>query len=37
MKLELRNGKIIIDGYVNAVDRFSRPIRETNGNTIIEK
>ncbi len=36
MKLEYRNGKIIIDGYVNAVDRFSKPIRES-GSTFIEK
>lgn len=36
MKLEIRNNKIIIDGYVNAVDRFSKPIRES-GSTFIEK
>lgn len=36
MKIEIRNNKIIIDGYVNAVDRFSKPIRES-GSTFIEK
>ena len=36
MKLEIRANKIIIDGYVNAVDRFSKPIRES-GSTFIEK
>lgn len=36
MNLEIRNNKIIIDGYVNAVDRFSRPIKERNS-VFVEK
>ena len=29
MKVEVRNDTVFISGYVNAVERFSRPIRET--------
>ena len=36
MKLEIRNDKVIIDGYVNAVDRFSKPIKERRS-IFIEK
>jgi len=36
VKIEVRNGKVIIDGYVNAVERFSRPLHDTRG-TFIEK
>lgn len=36
MKLEIRNGKIIIDGYVNAVERTSKLLSDTRGQ-FIEK
>ncbi len=34
MKMEVRNGKIIIDGYVNAVERASKPLYDTRGQFI---
>lgn len=34
MKIEIRNDKIIIDGYVNAVERFSKPLFDTRGKFI---
>lgn len=34
MKMELRNGKIVIDGYVNAVERESKPLYDTRGQFI---
>ena len=40
MNIELRNDSVIISGYVNAVERLSKPIREkTNGKirTFLEK
>lgn len=36
MRLQLRNDKIILDGYVNAVDRFSKVLYDKNGQ-FIEK
>ena len=36
MKIEVRNEKVILDGYINAVERFSKPLRDRNG-TFIEK
>lgn len=36
MNVEVRNGKVLIDGYVNAVDRFSKKLRDRKGN-FIEK
>ena len=36
MKVEIRNGKIIIDGYVNAVERTSKTLYDTRGQ-FIEK
>ena len=29
MKVEVRNDSVFISGYVNAVERLSKPIRET--------
>ncbi len=37
MKVEIRNGKVHIHGYVNAVDRFSIPLPDISGKTFIEK
>lgn len=37
MKVEIRNGKVHIHGYVNAVDRFSIPLPDISGRTFIEK
>jgi len=34
MKVEIRNGKVLIDGYVNAVERFSKPLTDTRGKFI---
>lgn len=36
IRIEIRNDKVIIDGYVNAVDRFSHPIPSERGK-FIEK
>lgn len=36
MKIEVRNNKVIIDGYVNAVDRFSKILYDKRGQ-FIEK
>lgn len=37
MKITVRADKVIIDGYVNAVDRFSRPLFEGAIGRFIEK
>lgn len=37
MKVEIRNNKVVIDGYVNAVERFSKPLRKKDGTRFIEK
>ncbi len=37
MKITIRNDKVIVDGYVNAVDRFSRPLFEKPIGRFIEK
>lgn len=37
MKVEIRNGKVHLHGYVNAVDRFSTPLPDISGRTFIEK
>lgn len=37
MKVTVRSDKVIIDGYVNAVDRFSRPLFDTRIGRFIEK
>jgi HK97 family phage prohead protease len=37
MKITVRKDKVIIDGYVNAVDRFSRPLFEGAIGRFIEK
>lgn len=38
MQIELRNDKVVIDGYVNAVARDSRPIRDKNtGERFVEQ
>lgn len=38
MRIELRNDKVIIDGYVNAVARDSRPIRDrATGERFVEQ
>ncbi|MDB1924067.1 HK97 family phage prohead protease [Clostridium tertium] len=36
MRIEIRNDSVILDGYVNAVDRESKPIPSIKGN-FIEK
>lgn len=37
MRIEIRNDKVIIDGYVNAVGRDSRPLRDKNGKRYVEQ
>lgn len=37
MRIEVRSDRIIIDGYVNAVGRESRPIAGPDGKRFIEK
>lgn len=36
MRIEVRNNKVLIDGYVNAVDRYSKPLNSILGK-FIEK
>ena len=36
MRIEIRNDSVILDGYVNAVDRYSKPIPSVKGK-FIEK
>ena len=37
MRIELRDQSITIDGYVNAVGRDSKPIRDRNNEKFIEQ
>lgn len=37
LRVEIREQSITIDGYVNAVGRDSRPIRDRNGNKFVEQ
>lgn len=37
VRVEIRNDSILIDGYVNAVGRDSRPLRGRNGEKFIEQ
>lgn len=37
MRIELRNGKILLDGYVNAVARDSRPMLDEIGEKFVEQ
>lgn len=37
MRIELRQDSVLIDGYVNAVGRDSRPMRDRNGEQFIEQ
>ena len=37
MRIEIREDKVVIDGYVNAVARDSRPLRDKSGNRYIEQ
>lgn len=34
MRIELRNDSVVLDGYVNAVDRDSRPIPSALGKFV---
>lgn len=34
MRIEIRNDSVLLDGYVNAVDRFSKPIPSRRGKFI---
>ena len=36
MRIEIRNDSVILDGYVNAVERESKPIPSVKG-SFIEK
>lgn len=37
MQIEIRNDSVVIDGYVNAVARDSRPLRDKEGKKFIEQ
>lgn len=37
MRIEIRNDSVLIDGYVNAVGRDSRPLRNKNGERYVEQ
>lgn len=36
VRIEIRSDSVLLDGYVNAVDRYSRPIRSVDG-SFVEK
>ena len=36
MRIEIRNDSVLLDGYVNAVDRESKPIPSVRGK-FVEK
>ena len=37
MRIEVRSDSVLIDGYVNAVGRDSRPMRDKNGKRYVEQ
>ncbi|MBR3552978.1 MAG: HK97 family phage prohead protease [Clostridia bacterium] len=37
MKVEIRSDRVHISGYVNAVDRWSRPLTDKEGKRFVEK
>ena len=37
MRIEIRNKSVILDGYVNAVARDSKPMLDENGNKFVEQ
>ena len=37
MRVEVRNKSVILDGYVNAVARDSKPMLDENGNKFVEQ
>ena len=37
MRIEVRSDSVLIDGYVNAVGRDSRPMRDKNGERYVEQ
>lgn len=37
MRIEVRSDSVLIDGYVNAVARDSRPLRDKNGQRYVEQ
>ena len=37
MRIEIRNGSVLLDGYVNAVARDSRPMLDENGEKFVEQ
>mgnify|MGYP004547639559 FL=1 len=37
MRIEIRNDSVILDGYVNAVARDSRPMLDENGEKFVEQ
>ena len=37
MRIEIRNDSVLIDGYVNAVARDSRPMLDEKGEKFVEQ
>ena len=37
MKIQVRDDKVVIDGYVNAVERFSKILTNKQGKKFIER
>ena len=37
MRIEIRNGSVLLDGYVNAIARDSRPMLDGNGEKFVEQ
>lgn len=37
MKIQVRDDKVIIDGYVNAVERFSKPLTNKMVKSLLKE
>ncbi|CDB24559.1 phage capsid and scaffold [Clostridium sp. CAG:557] len=37
MRIEIRNDSVLLDGYVNAIARDSRPMLDENGEKFVEE
>ena len=37
MRIEIRNDSVLLDGYVNAIARDSKPMLDDNGEKFVEQ
>ena len=37
MRIEIRNNSVLLDGYVNAIARDSKPMLDDNGKKFVEQ